>query len=272
RRDSHPRSSVPQTDAFAWLSYALKKRPGFTSRARTAGDRGIRRTTSPRELAEGLPGGRDLGGVDTKGRRDGEGLRLDGLPDKLHACLLGGAAPLTIVARVAGGHDVLPLRPSAANAGKDVVVVELVHLLLHAAVLATKAIARVDVDAGEAHRLLLREASPGQADDGRRLERHATERLVVLLDDLRFVEDDEHDGALPRDDLVRRHPREKEKSAHAHDTSSYDLTFAFHGLCFLGLRGERTTTNQRVSPEGVEPSHSRGAQVLSLSCMPIPPR
>src|SRR5215475_6512528 len=81
----------------------------------------------------------------------------------------------------------LPFR--SLHAWQEVVVVELVHLLLHAAVLATKAVARVDVDAGEAHRVLLREASLGQADDGRRLERHPTERLVVLLDDLGLAKD-----------------------------------------------------------------------------------
>src|SRR5687768_6180078 len=63
-------------------------------------------------------------------RHDGEGLRLEGLPQKLHAGLLGRAAPLTIVARVTRGEDVLPARPATANAGHDVVVVQPLGLLV----------------------------------------------------------------------------------------------------------------------------------------------
>ena len=58
------------------------------------------------------------------GEAERQRRRLEGLPEKLHAGLVGRAAPFAIVAGVAGGDDVLPDGLAAANAGHDVVVVE----------------------------------------------------------------------------------------------------------------------------------------------------
>src|SRR5882672_9124133 len=91
---------------------------------------------------------------------------LERLPEKLHACLFGQAAPFAIVACVARGHDVLPYGLAAANAGHDVVVVEGHHGLALAAVLAAKTIAGEDVHTREAHLVLFRHVSLGEPNDG----------------------------------------------------------------------------------------------------------
>src|SRR5690349_21995684 len=71
-----------------------------------------------------------------------------------HARLLRRAGALAQVAVLAGGDDVAPLGLAAERARHDVVVGELADRLLLAAVLAGVAVARVDVDARELHRLL----------------------------------------------------------------------------------------------------------------------
>jgi hypothetical protein len=57
-----------------------------------------------------------LGAGHAEDRRDREAGRPERLPAKRHARLLRGTTPLSVVARVAGGHDVLPDRPAPAHA------------------------------------------------------------------------------------------------------------------------------------------------------------
>src|SRR5262249_53706235 len=126
-----------------------------------------------------------------------------------------------------GRHDVLPDRLSALVARNDVVVVELGHALALAAVLAAKAVTREYVEARELHatldatdRLLETHDSRGPKRNGRR-----TDLLVVLLEPLDLVQEEERNGGLPRNHLVRHHPRREQQRLRGHDPPAYLCRF-----------------------------------------------
>src|SRR5882724_8653494 len=84
-------------------------------------------------------------------RHERRPLRPPRQPDQPHPRLRRRTPALQAVAAVAGAHDVLPHRRAAPRARHDVVEVQLGARELPAAVLAAVPVARVDVEAAEAH-------------------------------------------------------------------------------------------------------------------------
>src|SRR5207245_1395950 len=114
-------------------------------------------------------------------RHERRPLRPPRLPDEPHARFRRRAPALQAVAAVAGAHDVLPHRRAAPRARHDVVEVQLGARILPAAVLAAVRVARVDVEAAEAH-VAARDAIVAlQQDDAGDTDRPVDETDPVLL-------------------------------------------------------------------------------------------
>ena len=126
------------------------------------------------------------------------GRRLDRAVPRVHPALPRQAVALPQIAGAAGGHDVGPNGAPAAGARHEVIEGQLVRGVGLAAILAGKAIAQEDVEAGER-----RVAGGGhvflQRNDARQLhlQRGAAHADIVMIDDVDAVEEHRLDRVLP---------------------------------------------------------------------------
>ena len=144
------------------------------------------------------------------GLREGKGFWTEGFANELHLRLLGGASALLIVTRVTSGDDVFPNGLTALNARNDVIVVEVLHHVLLAAILADEVISSHDVDPRKLHALLV--GSDGLQETRNSWHLHRDTALGVRVDDFIVPVDDFDlagkefsDGILPTANPVRDH-------------------------------------------------------------------
>ena len=182
--------------------------------------------------------------------RGGSHAGTTGLRSSFIRGLVGRAVALLVVASAAARHDVQPVGQTAAGARDHVVERELARAERIPAVLAAVVVAAEDVLAAEVNGTPARNVGAVHTHDSGRThrDRRRPNDLVVFGDDVDLAEHRQDDRALPRNDLVRRHPREEQESVHGKRTP-------------LDVRARRSlTVSRRI--RGRSPSTSHVVQSL----------